>query len=90
MEEVEKNKEKEENNKEKEENSEEEIIYDEDLEKIINSNNSIEENDLKKLYLSNKSPNFLNQYRDFQAEDKDEDKRKIILNKIKRIVFQLN
>ena len=82
------NKEKEENNKEKEENSEEEIFYEEDLEKIINSNNSIEEDDLKKFYLLNKKTNFPNQYQYFQQDDKDEEKRKIILNEIIQVEYE--
>ena len=73
-----------ENNKENNENidnSDEEIFYEEDLEKIINANNEINEEDLQRINLESPNPNFPSQYQEFQPEERDEnDKKKILLN----------
>ena len=72
-----------ENNKENDENQDnsvEDIFYEEDLEKIINANNIVNEEDLKIINLSNPNPNFPSQYQEFQPEEKEDDKKKLLLN----------
>ena len=76
-------------NNEKPENSEDEIVYEEDLEKIIKSNEIINDEELQNIDLSSPNPNYPDQYQDYQQEEKKEkDKKNIILNEIMEVEYE--
>ena len=67
-----------ENNKENNDNSDEEVFYEEELEKIINANNAISEEDLQAINLSSPNPN-ISQFQEFQPDEKDDNVKKNLL-----------
>ena len=76
-------------NNEKKESSEDEIIYEEDLVKIINSNEIINDEELQNIDLSSPNPNYPDQYQDYQQKEKyEKDKKSIILNEIIEVEYE--
>ena len=73
---------------EEEEKEDKEYFYEEDIEKIINSNNIINNEELN-INLSSPIPNFPNQYNNNQKQEKEENIQKsIIFNEILEIEYE--